>query len=180
VERPRRKTVANVQFDSSFSRATVSLKRKLEASSAVVWGDLTDRDRLRTWFPCDVIVEGGEWRVGATISFPFPKDIIDMTLKGEVLECEVETQLSYTWGEDVLTFELHEEKGSTILELRNELDAPSAARNAAGWEDCLDRLTGKAAATGAWKAHFEEYRARFEGTLGPQEGPPAGYREPNT
>lgn len=168
--------MANVQFDSVRSRATVSLKRQLTTTSSEAWSDLTDRDRLRAWFPCDIIVKGGEWRVGAKISFPFPPEIIDMTLRGEVLECEVESRLSYTWGEDVLTFELHDEKGSTNLVLRNELDAPSAARNAAGWDDCLDRLVGVPVAANAWKTHFEEYRQRFQGILGPQEGPPAGYK----
>jgi uncharacterized protein YndB with AHSA1/START domain len=168
--------MANVQFDSARSRATVSLKRQLKTSSTEAWSDLTDRDRLRTWFPCDVIVKGGVWRVGSMISFPFPSDVIDMTLHGEVLECEVETRLSYTWGDDVLTFELHDEKGSTTLVLRNELDAATAARNAAGWDDCLDRLVGLPVAPSAWKTHFEEYRQRFEGILGSQEGPPAGYK----
>jgi uncharacterized protein YndB with AHSA1/START domain len=168
--------VANVQFDSAHARATVSLERQLDSSPAEVWSDLTDRDRLRTWFPCDVIVKGGAWRVGATISFPFPVEVIDMTLRGEVLECEEQTRLSYTWGDDVLTFELHADKESTTLVLRNELDASAAARNAAGWDDCLDRLAGRPVSPGAWKTHFEEYRQRFEGILGPQEGPPAGYK----
>jgi uncharacterized protein YndB with AHSA1/START domain len=155
----------------------VSLERHLETTSAELWSDLTDRDRLRSWFPCDVIVEGGAWRVEATISFPFPSDVIDMTLRGEVLQCEDEKRLSYTWGEDVLTFELHHHDAtSTTLVLRNELDAPSAARNAAGWDDCLDRLAGLPATPGAWTTHFDEYRQRFEGILGPQEGPPPGYK----
>ena len=135
--------MSNIQFDPARTRATVSLERHLEATPATVWNDLTDRDRLRTWFPCDVIVKGGAWRVGATISFPFPPEIIDMTLRGEVLECEEQTRLSYTWGEDVLTFELHHEKESTTLVLRNELAPSAAARNAAGWDDCLDRLAGR-------------------------------------
>lgn len=168
--------MSNIQFDRARARATVSLERHLEASPATVWADLTERDRLRTWFPCDVIVKGDAWRVGATITFPFPSEVIDMTLRGEVLECEEQTRLSYTWGEDVLTFELHHDKEFTTLVLRNELAPSAAARNAAGWDDCLDRLAGRSVEPGAWKTHFDEYRQRFEGILGPQEGPPAGYK----
>jgi uncharacterized protein YndB with AHSA1/START domain len=51
-------------------RPAVRLERHLPDPPAVVWRALTDRDQLRAWFPCDVIVEGGRWEVGASISFP--------------------------------------------------------------------------------------------------------------
>ena len=53
---------------------------------------------------------------------------------------------------------------------------PAAARNAAGWETCLDRLVGLHPSPDAWRGHFEAYSTAFEPTLGPQEGPPAGYK----
>lgn len=47
------------------------------------------------------------------------------------------------------------------------------ARNAAGWEQCLDRLAGIEPAADSWQPRFERYAAAFEPTLGPQQGHPA-------
>jgi len=157
-------------------RPTVRLERQLLDPPAVVWQALTNREQLRSWFPCDVIVEGGEWEVGAAISFPFPPEVIDMTLTGEVLEVVEPSRLAYTWGEDTLRFELSESEGGTFLILYNELSASGAARNAAGWDDCLDQLARLAVKSDAWKVRFRQYQSDFEPVLGPQEGPPAGYK----
>ena len=157
-------------------RPTVRLERELVDPPSVVWKALTDREQLRSWFPCDVIVEGGVWKVGASISFPFPPDVIDMTLTGEVLELDEPSRLAYTWGDDTLRFELRESGSGTLLVLFNELSASGAARNAAGWDDCLDRLVGRPVSSDAWRTHFVEYQRAFEPVLGPQEGPPEGYK----
>lgn len=158
------------------ARPAVRLERQLPDPPATVWAALTERDQLRSWFPCDVIVDGGEWVEGAEISFPFPADVIEMTLTGEVLEVDEPRLLTYTWGEDTLRFELTPSDGGTRLVLINELAAGSAARNAAGWDTCLDRLTGAEPVEPAWQPRFQAYAARFEPTVGPQEGPPAGYK----
>jgi uncharacterized protein YndB with AHSA1/START domain len=155
------------------ARPAVRIERHLPDPPAVVWQALTEREQLRSWFPCDVIVEGGRWEVGATITFPFPPDVMDMTLTGEVLEVDEPNLLTFTWGDDTLRFELSPEEGGTHLVLVDELPADSAARNAAGWENCLDRLAGLEPASDAWQARFERYAAEFEPALGPQEGRPA-------
>jgi uncharacterized protein YndB with AHSA1/START domain len=157
-------------------RPIVRLERQLVDPPSVVWRALTERDQLRSWFPCDVIVAGGEWKVGATISFPFSPQIIDMTLTGEVLECDEPSRLAFSWGTDILRFELTESGGGTCLVLFNELDPAAASRNAAGWDDCLDKLVGLDATSDAWRIHFDRYRREFEPALGPQEGTPAGYK----
>jgi uncharacterized protein YndB with AHSA1/START domain len=154
------------------ARPAIRLERHLPDPPAVVWRALTEREQLRSWFPSDVIVDGGRWDVGATITFPFPPEVIDLALTGEVLEVDEPNLLAFTWGEDTLRFELSPEEDGTRLILIDELPAHAAARNAAGWETCLDRLAG----LDAWQPHFERYAAAFEPALGPQEGPPAGYK----
>ncbi len=158
------------------TRPAVRLERHLPDPPSVVWQALTDRDQLRSWFPCDVIVEGGRWKVGAAITFPFPADVIDMTLTGEVLAVDEPRALAFTWGEEILRFELLPDGGGTRFVLIDELPAGIAARNAAGWEVCLDRLAGLEPAADAWQPRFDAYSAAFEATLGPQEGPPAGHK----
>jgi uncharacterized protein YndB with AHSA1/START domain len=154
------------------ARPAVRLERRLPDPPAVVWRALTERQQLRSWFPSDVIVDGGRWEVGAAITFPFPPEVIDMTLTGEVLEVDEPNLLAFTWGEDTLRFELSPEEDGTRLVLVDELSAGSAARNAAGWEICLDRLAGLEPVSDAWQPRFERYAAVFEPALGPQEGRP--------
>lgn len=168
--------MTNATLLTTGERPAVRLERLLPDPPSVVWQALTDRDQLRAWFPCDVVVEGGHWEVGAAITFPFPPEVIEMTLTGEVLAVDEPNALAFSWGEEILRFELAPEDGGTRLVLVDELPAGSAARNAAGWEVCLDRLAGLDPSPNAWRPRFEAYSAAFEPTLGPQEGPPAGYK----
>jgi uncharacterized protein YndB with AHSA1/START domain len=149
-------------------RPAVRLERRLTDPPAVVWQALTQREQLRSWFPTDVIVDGGRWEVGATITFPFPPEVLDLTLTGEVLEVDEPNLLAFTWGDDTLRFELFPEADGTRLVLFDELPAEAAARNAAGWENCLDRLAGLEPAPDAWQARFERYSATFAPAVGPQ------------
>jgi uncharacterized protein YndB with AHSA1/START domain len=158
------------------ARPAVRLERYLAEPPSVVWQALTDREQLRSWFPSDVIVRGGEWEVGAAIMFPFPPEVIDLTLEGKVLEVEEPNVLVFTWGEETLRFELTPTGGGTQLVLIDELPPGAAARNAAGWDTCLDRLAGLDPPPDAWQPRFEHYANAFEPALGPQEGPPVGYK----
>jgi uncharacterized protein YndB with AHSA1/START domain len=167
--------MTNATLITDSARPAIRLERHLNDPPAVVWRALTEREQLRSWFPCDVIVEGGSWKVGAAITFPFPEDVIDMTLEGEVLEVDELRVLAFTWGDEKLRFELSSENEGTRLVLIDELEAGAAARNAAGWEVCLDRLAGVEPGD-PWGPRFQAYIAAFEPTLGPQEGPPPGYR----
>jgi uncharacterized protein YndB with AHSA1/START domain len=192
-------------LDTSGGRPAVRLERHLPDPPDVVWRAITDPEELKAWFPCGVVVDGGRWVAGAKITFPFPAEVIDMTLTGQVLEVDEPRLLVYTWGEqETLRFELHEipggsasdrgasddsasdrgasdggasdGRGGTRLVLIDSLEPGAAARNAAGWDDCLDRLAGLPGGPDAWKERFAAYSAAFEPQIGPQEGPPAGYK----
>lgn len=158
------------------ARPAVRLERRLADPPEVVWGALTQREQLRAWFPSDVLVEGGAWVPGAEISFPFPPETIDLTLEGQVLEVDEPRLLAFTWGEETLRFELAPHEGGTLLVLTDELPPSIAARNAAGWDDCLDRLAGLQPETGGWRTRFDRYAARFEPVIGHQEGIPGSYK----
>lgn len=158
------------------ARPAVRLERHLADPPAIVWRALTDRDELRAWFPCDVVVDGGRWEVGAQITFAFPAEVIEMTLAGTVLAVDEPSVLSFSWGEEILRFELAPQGGGTRLVLINELPPSNAARNAAGWDACLDRLLGLEPGPDDWQPRFAAYALAFEPAAGPQEGPPEGYK----
>jgi uncharacterized protein YndB with AHSA1/START domain len=169
--------MSDVRLLTGMQRPVVRLERHLVDPPAVVWRAITDRDRFRSWFPCDVEVSGDRWEVGATITFRFSPEVIDLTLEGQVLAVDEPKLLAYTWGEDTLRFELHPDAdGGTTLVLIDELPPESAARNAAGWEECLERLAGRQSEEPGWQARFDRYAAEFVVVLGPQEGPPSGHR----
>lgn len=89
-----------------------------------------------------------------------------------MLECEEPHLLAYTWGPETLRFELTEMASGTRLVFTDELDAPTAARNAAGWEVCLELLAGRRPAADLWRSRFDRYVEALVPPLGPQEGPP--------
>jgi hypothetical protein len=78
----------------------------------------------------------------------------------------------FTWGEDKIFFELSAAVGGTSFVLTEELSAAKAARNAAGWEVCLERLTAGAVGED-WTSRFARYTATYEPLLGAQDGPPS-------
>ncbi|HEU5429481.1 MAG TPA: SRPBCC domain-containing protein [Actinocrinis sp.] len=167
----------------------VRFERVLAMTPQEVWAALTDPDSVRGWFPCSISAQ--QWEVGGALTFSFPGEA-EFTMDGVVLECDAPRVLAYLWGEETLRFEVEAVSAGaaeTRLVLTDELAAPIAARNAAGWHVCLDRLAGKPAAArddggaedeGAgggdgWRRLFALYSAAFEPLLGPQEGPPAGF-----
>ena len=150
------------------ARPAVRLERLLPDPPEIVWLALTEREQLKGWFPCDVFLAGEGWQPGAKIRFEFPGLVLD----GVVLEADKPERLAFTWGEETLRFELSPEGDGTRLVLTDELPGSIAARNAAGWDGCLDRLAGLSRRT--WQARFERYTTLFEPELGPQNGPPAG------
>jgi uncharacterized protein YndB with AHSA1/START domain len=173
------------------TRPAVRFERVFAASPPRLWVALTEPEGLRGWFPFEI--QAQRWRVGGALTFTFPGHA-DYTTEGVVLECDPARTLAYLWGQETLRFEISpvpEASGAgagTRLVMLDELSAPVAARNAAGWHLCLDRLAaglagpGEPDAGGAgeeerWQGLFARYRARFEPELGPQEGPPQG-REP--
>jgi uncharacterized protein YndB with AHSA1/START domain len=112
-----------------------------------------------------------EWKVGAALTHHFDGPDVG-PLTGTVLEWDPPHRVRFTWDVDTIAFELSSAAdGGTIFVLTEELVAAHAARNAAGWESCLDRLQSHHE-TATWSARFHHYREAFEPVLGALEGPP--------
>jgi uncharacterized protein YndB with AHSA1/START domain len=156
-------------------RPILRFERHLAKPIDVVWSAVTDPAEMRAWFPTRV--EIAEWRVGATLTHHFDEHDME-PLPGTVLEWDPPHRVSFTWGTDTIGFSLTSTPdGGTTFVLTEELGASIAARNAAGWDTCLDRLQ-YGVEREAWKLRFDRYVAQFEPTLGRQEGPPDGFEEP--
>jgi uncharacterized protein YndB with AHSA1/START domain len=159
------------------ARPILRFERHLDHPVTTVWRAVTDPSEMRAWFPTRIEID--EWRVGAKLVHHFDAHDIE-PLPGEVLEWDPPRRVAFTWGADTVGFELAPSPdGGTIFVLTEELDANHAARNAAGWEACLDRLQ-HGTERQDWKDRFDHYVGVFEPALGPQDGPPEGYREPGS
>jgi hypothetical protein len=62
------------------------------------WAALTEPEQLRARFSCDVLVDGDEWKVGATITFVSPPEVIDTTLTGDCSSRTSHVGFADTWG----------------------------------------------------------------------------------
>lgn len=103
-----------------------------------VWQSLTEPESLRAWFPNEM---HGDRAEGARLRFTFPGKGDEGAFDGEMRTWDPPRALAFRWGEDELRFELQPEEGGARLTLVDSIDDVSrAARDAAGWHACLDRL----------------------------------------
>src|SRR6185437_7871204 len=153
------------QIDGS---PVVRFERTFPHAPAQVWDAITDPGRLAQWFP--TTVEFDELRPGAPITFRFAEDRYP-AMSGDFREVSAPRRLSFTWGEDVLTFELSERDGGAACRLSFSVvldSADKAARDSAGWDDCLDTLArvvsgenpDARSTSESWRARYDEYKRR--------------------
>jgi uncharacterized protein YndB with AHSA1/START domain len=157
---------ASGQYETVDGQPVVRFERTFPDPVGAVWEAVSDPVQLAEWFPTSVEFERLER--GAPIRFRFAQDAYP-PMTGTVLEVQPPHRLSFTWGDDALTFELSERDGgaSCRLAFSVRLDsAAKAARDSAGWEQCLDmlgevaagRTPERPAAGDAWREYYEEYQ----------------------
>lgn len=130
-----------------------------------VWAALTEASELAHWFPSEI---HGAREQGAALRFVFPGDE-GSPVNGEMLVYDPPRTLEYSWGGDILRFELQPRDGHTLLVFTHTFtDESKAARDASGWDMCLDALESRLAGAepepfmpDRFNALFDEYAQRF-------------------
>jgi uncharacterized protein YndB with AHSA1/START domain len=111
-----------------------------------VWAALTESDQLQFWMPCDIV---GERRAGADITLPFwpaqveKYQLEETTLTGRIERWDPPTLFQWTWGGDILRFELKATDAGTTMTFTTWLESPDldeAAGAAGGYHVCLNQL----------------------------------------
>jgi uncharacterized protein YndB with AHSA1/START domain len=111
-----------------------------------VWSAITESDQLKFWMPCDIV---GERRAGADITLPFwPAQVEryqleEATVTGRIEVWDPPEVFQWTWGGDILRFELERTDGETTMTFTTWLESPDpagAADAAGGYHVCLDQL----------------------------------------
>jgi uncharacterized protein YndB with AHSA1/START domain len=118
-------------------RAMLRFERVLPHPPEKVWRALTERDELASWHPS---LPKFEPVAGGTVTYS-PEGGWQAP-DGEVTEYDPPRVLGYTWGEDHLRWEVQpREDGCALVLVHTFDDRFKAARDAAGWQMCLDNLS---------------------------------------
>jgi uncharacterized protein YndB with AHSA1/START domain len=163
------------ELERAGDQATLRFTRRLSHPPAKVWRALTEPDHLAGWFPTTI---DGELAAGAKLSFAFPKELAIPPMDGEMLAFDPPSLMEMRWGDETLRFELSPDGAGTLLRFSAVFDElGKAARDGAGWHDCLDRLTFELAGQSApwgpserWRVVHPRYVERFgpeASTIGP-------------
>lgn len=131
-----------IRYDAEYTepdgRPTVTFRRPLPHDPADLWRAVSDPAELAHWFPSpDVHYEE---RVGGPIRLsgdPYDPD----GSTGTVLAWDPPGAFGFEWGEDRLHLHVEPHEHGALLTLVDELETEGgAARNAAGWDMCLEAL----------------------------------------
>jgi uncharacterized protein YndB with AHSA1/START domain len=152
-------------------------ERHLAHPQERVWRAITEDADLAAWFPTTI---EGPRRDGAPLRFAFRQGEAE-AFGGEMLAFDPPALMELRWSDDIVRFELQPEVGDDsagcILRLSVTFtDIGKAARDAAGWHLCLERLSASSDGTAPprperWKERHRSYVERF-GPEGSTIGPP--------
>jgi uncharacterized protein YndB with AHSA1/START domain len=143
-------------YETIEDRPALRFERRLKHPVDAVWQALTQPEQLKQWFPSTV---SGDFAPGGRLTFSFETHDVPDT-HGEITELDEPRRLAFYWGDDHLRFELDPDGDGCRLRFTCLLDArDKAARDAAGWHVCLDRLEGVVAGAG-WQELYEDYETR--------------------
>jgi len=118
-------------------RSVLHMERRFAHPPQKVWRAITEPAHLTQWFPSDVAVD---LRVGGEIRFDFRAGE-GPSLTGTVTELDPPRVIAYTWGKDLLHFELRPDGGGCLLVFTHTFDdRAGAASFASGWQVCLAGL----------------------------------------
>jgi uncharacterized protein YndB with AHSA1/START domain len=159
-------------YDTIDGHPALRFERRLGHPVDAVWRAITEPAELERWFPSQV--EGDLQCVGGQITFIFreqPLKDAPVTIAGHVTHLDPPNLFAFYWGEDHLRFELEPVESGACTDLRFTvlLDAQNkAARDAAGWHQCLDGLArtldgghvGRPYVPDQWRVIYDEYSRR--------------------
>jgi uncharacterized protein YndB with AHSA1/START domain len=151
-------------------------RRRLDHPRQKVWRALTEDVHLAEWFPTTI---EGEHVAGAPLHYSFRENEAE-PFDGEMLAFDAPNLMELRWADDILRFELSADGPGSVLELTVTFpEYAKAARDAAGWHVCLERLGFVAGGApppwrpaDRWRVVYQTYIERFgpeASALGPPE-----------
>ena len=163
------------ELEQTGDRWRLRFTRPLPHPPEKVWRAITEPEHLAAWFPDSI---EGTLAVGETLTFG--SEAVG-TFTGQVLTVDPPKALEFTWGTDLIRFELEPTDDGCVLTLLDTIDElGKAARDGAGWHVCLDKLDlHLAGGSPMWTdgERWSELNPEYAERLGPEAstiGPPTG------
>ncbi|MEU4293057.1 SRPBCC family protein [Kribbella sp. NPDC026596] len=122
-------------------RTVLRMRRELRHPVAKVWRAITEPGQLAGWFPAAVEFD---LRLDGPVRFTFendPEAPVDLETSGVIRAYEPPNLIEYTWGDEVLRWELVPSSDGCMLNLTATYDdRPGSASFSGGWTLCFDAL----------------------------------------
>jgi uncharacterized protein YndB with AHSA1/START domain len=152
---------------------TITFTRRLPHPPEKVWRAVTEPEHLKAWFPQEIV---GERRAGAPLKFVSSQGD---AFEGEMVTFDPPSVMELLWGTDRLRIEVQPDGDGSVLTLVDTFaELGKAARDAAGWHECLGRLVHEfnGEEPAKWGAPWRDLYALYVDRFGPDAstiGPPA-------
>ena len=128
--------LSDVESRASGDRWTLGFVRELRHPPEKVWAALTDPAQLREWSP--FVADRDLGRPGAATLTMIDGDVTE-DLPAKVTRAEPPRLLEYSWGGDLLRWELTPTDRGTRVTLEHTVEGRDwMPKAAAGWHLCLD------------------------------------------
>jgi uncharacterized protein YndB with AHSA1/START domain len=143
------------------------LERDLSFPVERVWQAITEPKGLEAWFPATVELD---LRIGGQVTFvndpDFDVDPDLLAFSGEVKELDPQRRFAFTWGTDLLRFELSPtDDGCRLVFTHRLAHRAMVNRTISGWSVCLDALSSSLAgvkeAGPGWQTYYDHYSEVF-------------------
>jgi len=122
-------------------RTVLRMQRELRHPVEKVWRAITEPGQLAGWFPAAVELD---LRLDGPITFTFEEDPgapVDEQSRGVIRAYEPPRLIEYTWGDEVLRWELMPSADGCTLHLTaTHDDRPGSASFTSGWIMCFDAM----------------------------------------
>lgn len=142
----------------------VKFERQFPYTIEEVWSVLTENSKLKKWMP-NLQIEN--LKTDGIIKF----DMMDGSfINIDILECQLNSVLEFTWNKDRVRFEIHKEENGSLLLLKEfiyEL-TDHTPKDIAGWHICLDLFSAvlegeeKEFPKDEWGYWFDKYKVKVD------------------
>ncbi|MBJ8084083.1 SRPBCC family protein [Bacillus wiedmannii] len=150
-------------IDKQDNEYVVQFERYFSYSIEEVWSVLTENSKLKKWMS-NLQIES--LKTGGIIKF----DMMDGSfINIDILECQVNSVLEFSWDKDRVRFEIHKEENRTFLLLKEYIHVLTehTPKDIAGWHICLDLFSSvlegeeKEFSKDEWQQWFEIYKDKI-------------------
>lgn len=141
----------------------VKFERQFSYTIEEVWSVLTENSKLKKWMS-NLQIES--LKTGGIIKF----DMMDGSfINIDILECQLNTVLEFSWDKDRVRFEIHKEENGTLLLLKEYIRefTDHTPKDIAGWHICLNLFSSvlegkeKEFSKDEWQQWFETYKDKI-------------------